>query len=101
MIKIVSVHLKTLPTQQVKVQIDGSETHNIQPQNSAAYIGLDNGETREFCLEGKSNPIIKYILTISIFCCTMIIAFIFLMSSPCSQYKQSINCRPISHEGSL
>ena len=66
MIKIVSVHLKTLPTQQVKVQIDGSETHNIQPQDSAAYIGLDNGETREFCLEGKSNPIIKYILTMSL-----------------------------------
>ena len=64
MIKIVSVHLKTFPTQQVKVQIDGSETHTIQPQGSAAYIGLDNGETREFCLEGKSNPIMKYILTI-------------------------------------
>ena len=61
MIKIVSVHLKTFSTQQVKVQIDGSETHTIQPQDSAAYIGLDNGETREFCLEGKSNPIIEYI----------------------------------------
>ena len=37
----------------MKVQIDGIKTHTIIPQHSEDYIGLDDGETEEFCLEGK------------------------------------------------
>ena len=38
---------------QVTVQIDGSETHVIEPEGDESYFDLDDSETKEFCLEGK------------------------------------------------
>ena len=42
----------TLFIQQIKVEVNGEESHTIVPQNNRAYIGLDNSETKEFCVEG-------------------------------------------------
>ena len=38
---------------QVTVQIDGSETHVIEPEGDESSFDLDDSETKEFCLEGK------------------------------------------------
>ena len=34
---------------QVKVEIDDTVAHTIVPQGNALSIGLDDGETKEFC----------------------------------------------------
>ena len=39
------------------VKIDGIETHTIVPLGSVKYIGLDDGQTKEFCLGGKFNTL--------------------------------------------
>ena len=35
---------------QITVEVAGGETHIIVPQDGDSYIGLDNGEARQFCL---------------------------------------------------
>ena len=34
---------------QVKIQIGSTVAHTVVPQGNEKYIGLDNGETKEFC----------------------------------------------------
>ena len=38
---------------QVTVEIDGSETHVIEPEGDESSFDLDDSETKVFCLEGK------------------------------------------------
>ena len=35
---------------QITVEVAGGETHIVVPQDGDSYIGLDNGESRQFCL---------------------------------------------------
>ena len=37
-------------TLQVRVLVDGIEAHTIAPQGDDEYIGLDDSETKEFCI---------------------------------------------------
>ena len=37
------------------MEIDDTEVHTIVPQGDARFIGLDDGETKEFCAKGKYN----------------------------------------------
>ena len=44
---------------QVKVQIDGIKTHTIGPADGEDSLGLDDGETKEFCLHGKKKSLLS------------------------------------------
>ena len=35
------------------MQIDGTDTATIMPEGDAKYIGLDDSQTKEFCVDGK------------------------------------------------
>ena len=50
---LVADNIATSKLVQVTVEIDGSETHVIEPEGDESSFDLDDSESKEFCLEGK------------------------------------------------